>query len=98
MTRFSAVLWLHTGKAAWHFVTLPADIADEIDYLTAGNRRGFGSVRVKVTIGSMSWDTSIFPDTKSESFLLPIKAQVRTREDLRDGDTVDVKLHLADLA
>jgi hypothetical protein len=33
--RFRAKLWLHTGSAAWHFVTVPAEIADEITDLTA---------------------------------------------------------------
>jgi hypothetical protein len=95
--RFRAELWIHTGEAAWRFVTLPTEVADEIDDLTAGTRRGFGSVRVNATIGSTTWDTSIFPDSTSESFVLPVKKQVRTSEGLADGDTIDVTLHLADL-
>ena len=27
---FSASLWMHQGDAAWHFVTLPEPVADEI--------------------------------------------------------------------
>ena len=27
---FSATLWMHQGEAAWHFVTLPEEVADEI--------------------------------------------------------------------
>jgi hypothetical protein len=96
--RFRSVLWLHTGEAAWHFITLPTDVADEIDDLTAGARRGFGSVRVTATIGSTTWDTSIFPDTSAESFVLPVKKQVRVREDVREGETVEVALQLADPA
>jgi hypothetical protein len=88
--RFHAELWMHTGEAAWHFVTLPTDIADEIHDLSAPTSRGFGSVRVAVTLGSTTWHTSVFPDTASGSFVLPIKRQVRTREGLRDGDRVDV--------
>ena len=49
--RFGAVVWLHSGMAGWYFITLPIDVADAIDDLTAGTRRGFGSVRVNVTIG-----------------------------------------------
>lgn len=94
--RFRSALWMHTGEAAWHFVTLPTDVADEIDDLTAGTRRGFGSVRVIATIGSTTWNTSIFPDSTSESFVLPVKKQVRTREDVSDGETVEVALRLAD--
>lgn len=94
--RFTAALWRHAGDSAWHFVTLPTHVADEIDDLTAATRRGFGSVRVTVTIGSTTWDTSIFPDTTSESFVLPVRKQVRTAENVSDGDTVGVTLELAD--
>ena len=94
---FSAELWRYTGKAAWYFVTLPHDVADDIDEITADTRRGFGSVRVEVTVGSSTWNTSIFPDTKSESFVLPVKKAVRVAEDLDDGAPVDVRLRLVDV-
>lgn len=94
---FSAELWRYTGKAAWYFVTLPHDVADDIDEITAETRRGFGSVRVEVAIGSSTWNTSIFPDTKSESFVLPVKKAVRVAEDLDDGAPVDVRLTLTDV-
>jgi len=94
--QFRAPLWLHAGEAAWYFVTLPTDIGDEIDELSAPIRRGFGSVRVKVRIGSTTWDTSVFPDTKAESYVLPVKKLVRTNEGLGDGDLVEVTLDLRD--
>jgi len=94
--RFRAPVWLHTGEAAWHFLTLPTEVADEIDLLTEDDRRGFGSVRVEVTIGSVTWRTSIFPDAGSESFVLPVKKPVRTAEGIEDGDEVDVVLVLVD--
>jgi len=94
--RFSARLWLYSGTAAWHFITLPHEVTDEIDEITAPTRRGFGSVRVAVTIGSTNWQTSIFPDTKAESFVLPVKKPVRVAERLADGDLVDVALCLVD--
>jgi hypothetical protein len=94
---FSAELWRYTGKAAWYFVTLPHDVADDIDEITGDTRRVFGSVRVEVTIGSSTWNTSIFPDTKSESFVLPVKRAVRVAQDLDDGTPVDVRLVLVDV-
>ena len=94
---FTADLWRYTGQAAWHFVTLPHDVADDIDELTADDRRGFGSVRVEVTIGATTWNTSVFPDTKSESFVLPVKKAVRVAEDLDEGSSVAVRLVLVDL-
>jgi hypothetical protein len=95
--QFDAELWQHSGPAAWFFLTIPADIADEITEFTAGDRRGFGSVRVTVTAGRTTWDTSIFPDSASESYVLPVKRQVRDREALDAGHTVHVTLELAGL-
>jgi hypothetical protein len=94
---FTADLWRYTGQAAWYFVTLPHDVADDIDELTADDRRGFGSVRVEVTVGATTWNTSVFPDTKSESFVLPVKKAVRVAEDLDEGSSVAVRLVLVDV-
>jgi hypothetical protein len=91
---FDAELWLHDGEAAWHFVTVPRDVSDEIDARSAGQRRGFGSVRVRVTVGEYSWSTSVFPDTRRQAYILPVKKEVRRREHLSAGDQVSVTLEL----
>ena len=93
---FSTPLWLYQGQAAWHFITLPADVAKQIRYLISGSRRGWGSVRVKATIGSTAWATSIFPYKELDSFILPIKAQVRKAENLSLGDTVFTRITLVE--
>jgi hypothetical protein len=93
---FTADLWRYAGRAAWYFVTLPHDVADDIDEITLDTRRGFGSVRVEATVGSTTWRTSIFPDTKSESFVLPVKQAVRLAEGLGDGSPVVVILAIVD--
>ena len=91
MHRFDAELWLWDGDAAWHFVTLPAELSDDLQ-ARAGARRGFGAVRVQVTVGATTWRTSVFPDAKRGAYLLPVKKQVRTSEQLEVGDTVRVEL------
>lgn len=92
--RFTTELWEYPGDAAWHFVTLPEDAADEITAVTEGLRRGFGSVRVEVTIEPSTWTTSIFPDKRSGSFMLPVKKPVRAAAQIEAGDVVDVELSL----
>ena len=92
-----APLWRHPGADGWHFVSLPAEISAEITDVTAGARRGFGSVRVDVTVGASSWRTSIFPDNKTGTYLLPMKKAVRVAEHLEAGDEVRVQLQIADL-
>jgi hypothetical protein len=70
---FEATVWEHDGDAAWHFVSLPEDVADEIAERSAGRTRGFGSVRVEVTIGASTWRTSLFPDGRRGTYVLPVK-------------------------
>ncbi|MEU8226971.1 DUF1905 domain-containing protein [Kribbella sp. NPDC048915] len=92
---FSAPLWIHPGEGSWHFVTVPEDISDEIMALTEGRRKGFGSVRVRVTVGTSSWETSVFP-AKSGSYVLPVKKPIRINESLTEGMPVPTTLELAD--
>lgn len=89
---FTAEVWEHHGSAAWHFLSLPDDIADEIDERHGHHAGGFGSVRVEVTIGATTWRTSLFPDTKRATYLLPVKKPVRTAEGLADGSPARVRL------
>ena len=89
--RFTSVLWRWEAQDAWRFVTVPVDLTDAIR-LT----RGFGSVRVEVTVGATTWRTSVFPDASRGSYVLPIKKAVRHAEDLDDGDDVTVTLRVLD--
>lgn len=96
MFRFEAEVWLYAGDGGWHFLTVPAEVSEEIEGRTAGPRRGFGSVRVRVTIGATSWTTSVFPDKKRGAYVLPVKKDVRRAEDFAAGDRVDVTFELLD--
>ncbi|MFN8026756.1 MAG: DUF1905 domain-containing protein [Acidimicrobiia bacterium] len=90
MTQFRAVCWQHVGPDAWYFVTLPLGLAEEIR--AEREHKPFGSVPVRVTIGATTWTTSVFADKQSGSYLLPVKAEVRRKERIDDGDEVTVVL------
>ncbi len=94
---FTAQVWRHSGPDGWHFATVPIDVASDITELTEGTRRGFGSVRVAVTVGATSWRTSVFPDSRAGTYVLPVKKAVRAAEDLTDGDEARILLELVDL-
>ncbi len=93
---FQASVWLYPGtSAAWHFVSLPKKEAEQIKKSQEGKaRRGWGAVRIRVIIGGSSWETSMFPDKKSGTYLLPLKAQVRKKEGITAKDTITVLLQL----
>jgi len=94
---FAAPLWRYPGADGWHFVSLPPEISTDITDISTGIRRGFGSVRVAVTVGSTSWRTSIFPDSKTGTYLLPVKKAVRVAERLEVGDQIKAQLEIDDL-
>lgn len=90
-----AKVWLYSGdKAAWHFLTLPKVTAKKLKAASKQPRRGWGSIPVIVTIGKSQWKTSVFPESKSESFILPIKAKVRKSENIEHGDTIAFTLEI----
>jgi hypothetical protein len=95
---FDAELWIWDARRteSWTFVSLPAEASEEIRELAGGPRRGFGSVRVRVTVGGTTWTTSIFPDGARGSYVLPIKRAVRKAEGLDAGDVATVTLELID--
>ncbi len=87
-------MWLYPGKSSWHFITIPQETAKEIDFYFEDVKQGWGSLPVFVTIGKTSWKTSVFTDKKTDSYLLPIKAQVRKAEQISAAQLVSVKIEL----
>ncbi len=81
-------MFIYPGETAnWHFLPITKSVGKEIKSLQVP-RRGFGSVPVEVVIGTTVWKTSIFPDSLSGSYLLPVKASVRKAEDIEAGERV----------
>ena len=92
-------LWIWTtdkAPASWHFLTLDGEMAEAIHALAlmrrleGGRKRGWGSMKVRATVGDTSWDTSIFPAKDIGGWLLPVKLAVRKAEGLVAGDLVRV--------
>lgn len=91
---FRAPLWLWKEGATWHFITVPEEPSAAIKHFAPEAKRGFGSVRVKVRIGTSEWRTSVFPSKEMGGYVLPIKKSVRTAQDLHVGDSADVTLEI----
>ncbi len=89
---FTTELWEWSGKASWCFASLPARLTDEIDGVFGHLAAGFGSFKVEVNIGATTWRTSVFPDSKRATLILPVKKDVRRREGVDFGDTVTISL------
>lgn len=82
-------VWLYPAEhAAWHFVSVDKKKSERIRKEYKALSRGFGSLPVEVTIGKTTWKTSVFYDNRHEQYILPLKAEVRRKEDIREGEEV----------
>ncbi|SDP03880.1 protein of unknown function [Pedococcus dokdonensis] len=93
---FTAPLWEWGARDSWFFVTLDEEASEVVaDRPPPG--RGFGSVRVRATVGRTTWTTSVFPsDSESGRFVLPVKKAVRVAESIDEDDPVTVLLEVLD--
>ena len=89
---FSAELWKYGGESSWWFISLPVEDSEHRERYCSHRKRNFGSIRVTASIGEMSWQTSVFRDTKSNSYLLPVKANVRNKEKLVEKNSYQVTI------
>ena len=96
---FDAELWIWDARKidSWTFVALPVEASAEIRDRAGGVTRGFGSLRVRVTVGGSTWTTSIFPDSGRGAYVLPIKKAVRKAESLDAGDVAAVTVEVVGL-
>jgi hypothetical protein len=92
--KFKSKVWLYTGDGAWHFVSVPKEESKEIKSMTIGLTNGFGSIPVEVKIGKTTWSTSIFPDSKTGTYLLPLKKAVRVSEKISVGDEICIAMDI----
>ena len=77
-----------------HFMSVPAELSAEIKAHAMLVRRGFGSVRVEVTLDEIVWRTSVFPVKSSGGYFLPVKIAVVRKADIAPGEEVTVELEL----
>lgn len=91
--KFSGKVWIYPGPGGWHFVSLPKKVSGQIRKSVL-EKRPWGYVKVRATIGQTSWQTGLWPQAKEGVYLLVIKAPVRHKEGIHEGDTVRGKIVL----
>lgn len=78
----------------WHFVSVPKKESAEIKETFGYPRHGWGSIPVRVTLGKSSWRTSIFPDKKTAQYVLPLKSEVRKKENVAADDDIKFSIEV----
>ena len=88
--------WHEERPDSWALVALPPDVSRQVDDLVSSPPRGFGSVRVEVTVGSSIWRTSLFPSKPLDAYVLPVKKAVRRAEHLDVEDVATFTIRVLD--
>lgn len=84
---FSAKVWQHSVPNGWYFVSLPPEIATEIRENLKWQEEGWGRLKASAKIGNSQWETAIWFDTKLKTYLLPLRAEIRKKENIKaDND------------
>lgn len=89
---FRACIWKYSGPAGWHFVSLPETLSKEIRKHLKWQEEGWGRLKATAKIGQSEWDTAIWFDSKMKTYLLPVKAEIRKKENLKTGDTKSIEI------
>ena len=77
----TAKLEIFDMYAPWMYLPIPNN---KVPNVRPG---GWGSVPVIVTVGKITWKTSLFP-AKTIGYFLPVKKAVAKKENLKVGDKV----------
>ena len=82
-------VWRWPGDGGWHFVTIGGKKFEEI-------RKKFpkGFVKVRATVGKVSFDTSLFPHTKHNEYLFCVNKKIRKNLEIWEGDEIKLKIEI----
>jgi hypothetical protein len=89
---FSNKLWQHSAPGGWYFITLPETLAKEIRETLKWQEEGWGRLKVIAKIDDYEWKTAIWFDTKLNTYLLPVKSEIRKRGNLEIGKIIEVSI------
>ncbi len=92
---FTAKAYQHSSSPemnGWTFVSLPKEISAEIRNNYKGLEEGWGRLKAVAKTGNSEWRTAVWFDTKQDTYLLPLKAQIRKKENIIHGNEVSITL------
>ena len=89
---FTATPWHYASQGGWYFVSLPAEMAKEIRENLQWQEEGWGRLKAKARTGNSEWNTAIWFDTKRMTYLLPLKAEIRKKENMAASREISVTI------
>jgi hypothetical protein len=92
--RFASAPWQYAGQGGWVFVSLPKKLSSEIRKAFKREEAGWGRLTATAKIGYTEWKTAVWFDTKTNTYLLPLKAEIRRKEKIEVGKKVEVAVFI----
>ena len=92
---FSAKVFNYSSAAdmvGWTIVLLPKELSMEIRDNFKREEQGWGRMRITAKTGNSEWQTAIWFDTKHDTYLLPIKAAIRKKENIAPDQVVKIAI------
>ena len=91
---FSAKLWKSSSPGAWFFLSIPKEISKEIRENLRWQEEGWGRMKVSACIQDIKWNTAIWFDTRMDTYLLPLKSEIRKKTGLKPDDEVVLSISI----
>jgi hypothetical protein len=88
--QFKSEPWNHSLAGSWVFVSLPLKISKEIRTYLKNEEQRWGRMKAKAQIGRSEWETAIWFDTKANTYILPLKSEIRKKENVVVGKKITV--------
>jgi hypothetical protein len=92
--RFETRLIHWRGPAPFFFAPIPPEHGAKIKRISKLVTYGWGVIPVEAEIGDTVFHTSLFP--RDETYLLPVKKDVRRKASITEGDMVVVAMTVQD--
>ena len=74
----------------WVLVSMPKELSKEIRGNFKFLEEGWGRMKVTVKVGNSEWKTSIWFDTKQDTYLLSLKSEIRKKENIVLGENIKI--------
>ena len=81
-----------TGLVVGILFHFPKNLAKEIRNALKSEEEGWGRLKAIAKIGNSEWKTAIWFDTKLNTYLLPLKLEIRKKENLSIDKEVEAIL------
>jgi Domain of unknown function (DUF1905) len=72
---FTAELWQYHGESSWGFITLPAELSQDIQAKHGPSATSVGSIKVTATVGATRWATSLYLRTRTAAMCSPSRSR-----------------------